>query len=118
MKNVRSGTGGKTGNGQLIHTDIARPHNSRRVQRSIEASRVERLLHPADSPDLAASDFFLFGHIKGKLSDHICKSREELLNAITEIFTGVDQEALLSVFESSASRLTWVIKHDGKYYTK
>jgi hypothetical protein len=30
----------------------------------IEASKAKRLLHPADSPDLASSDFFLFGHLK------------------------------------------------------
>jgi hypothetical protein len=60
---------------------------------------------------------FLFGCIKGKLSDYNCKNREDRLNTITVIFTGIDHEVLLSVFESWVSRLTWVIRHEEKYYT-
>jgi hypothetical protein len=44
--------------------DNARPNNPGRTQSCIEASRAERLQHPADSPDLAASETFLFGDIK------------------------------------------------------
>jgi hypothetical protein len=40
------------------------------------------------------------------------------LNAITEIILRVDQEGLLSVFESWVNRLKCVIKHAGKYFTK
>jgi hypothetical protein len=39
------------------------------------------------------------------------------LNVVTEIFTGVDQNVLLSVFESWAKRLKWVIKHERRYHT-
>jgi hypothetical protein len=49
---------------------------------------------------MALSDYFLFGYIRGKLFDYSGESREDLLNAVTKIFTGVDQEVLLSVFES------------------
>jgi hypothetical protein len=72
----------------LIHMDNARPHNSGRVQKCIQASSVERLPHSARSPDPSPSDFF-FGHIKGDRSDYNCESREHLFNAITETFTGV-----------------------------
>jgi hypothetical protein len=41
---------------------------------------------------LTPSDFFLFGDIKGKQSDYNCESREDLINTITEILTGIDQE--------------------------
>jgi hypothetical protein len=68
----------------LIHMNNVRRHNSGRAQRYIEASRAERRPHPAHSPDLAPSDFFLFGCIKGKLSDYNCKNQENLLNAITQ----------------------------------
>jgi hypothetical protein len=93
-------------------------HNSGRAERCIEASGTERLPHAIYSPDLIPSDFFLFGYIKGKRSDDNCESLMDLLNAITEIFAGVDQEVLRSVFESWANRLKSVIKHKGKHYTK
>jgi hypothetical protein len=79
----------------------------KRAQRWIEASKAERLLHPVYSPDLAPSDFFLFGHIKRTLFDHKYASREGLLNAITDTFTGIDQEVLLSVFKSWGNWFKW-----------
>jgi hypothetical protein len=97
--------------------DNACPHNSGRVQRCIKASRAEHLLHPDFSSDRAPSDFFLSGSIKGKPSNYNYESREDILNAITESFTGVDQGMLLSVLKSWVNRLKWVIKHEGKYYT-
>jgi hypothetical protein len=84
----------------------------------ISASRTDRLPHPAQGPEVAPRDFFLFVPIKGKLYPYNYESREHFLNASTEIFTRVDQEVLLSVFESWVNRLKWVIKHKGKYYTK
>jgi hypothetical protein len=41
---------------------------------------------------MAANGFFLFGYIKGKLSDYDCESWQDLVNAITEIFTGANQK--------------------------
>jgi hypothetical protein len=93
--------------------DNAHPHNSGRDQRCIEASRDEHLPHPVYRPDPAPSDFFLFGYIKGKQYGHNSEDREDLLTAITEIFIGVNQEVLLSVFKSRANRLKWVIKSRG-----
>jgi hypothetical protein len=98
--------------------DSSRPYNSERAERCIETATAEHLPHPAYSPDLTPSDFFLFGYIKGKLSDYNCQSREYLLNAITEMCTGVGREVLLSVFESWVNRPKWVINHEWKYYNK
>jgi hypothetical protein len=117
IENVRSQTGSKTMKGWRICINNGSPHNPGPAQKCVEASRVERLSHPIYSPDLAPNEFFLFEYIKGKLSDDNCESRENLLNATTEIFTGVDQEELPSVFESSVNRLKWVIKHEEEYYT-
>jgi hypothetical protein len=37
-----------------------------------------------------------------------------MLNVITQIFTGVDQEVLLNVFEPWLNQRKWVIKHNMK----
>jgi hypothetical protein len=100
IESVRSHARRKMLKDWLIHMDNARPHNSQRAQRCIDASRTEPLPHAACSPDLAAGDFFIFTYFKGKPSDYNYKSREDLLNVITEIFTGVDQEVVLNVLES------------------
>jgi histone-lysine N-methyltransferase SETMAR len=117
IENVQSPTRRKVLKGWLIHMHKACPHNSRRAQRCMKASRTERLRDPDYSPDLAPSNF-IFRYVKEKLSNYNCEGQEHFLNAITEIFTGADQEVLLSVSESRTNRLKWVIKHDEKYYTK
>jgi hypothetical protein len=61
IENVRSRTHEKILKDWLIHMHNARNHNSSRAQRCIEASRAESPQHPASIPDLAPSDFFLFG---------------------------------------------------------
>jgi hypothetical protein len=83
----------------------------------MEASRAKHLPHLTNRLDLDPSDFFLFGYIKEKFSDYNCESREDLLNALIEIVTGVDQEVLLGVFESQANELKPAIKHEGEYDT-
>jgi hypothetical protein len=84
----------------------------------MKASRAEHLPHRAYSPDLALNELFLFEYIKRKLFDSNRESREDLLNTITAILIGIDQEMLASVLKCWVDRLTWAIKHDGKYYTK
>jgi hypothetical protein len=87
--------------------DNADPHNSGRAQSCGKASRAEHLPHSAYGPDLAPSDFILFGYIIGKLSDDSYESRENLLKAIAEVFSGVDQEVPVNVFQSWVSSLKW-----------
>jgi hypothetical protein len=64
IENIRSRTLGKMLKGSLIHMGNVHLHRSRQTQRRIDASRAECLPHPAYRPDLASSEFFLFGHIK------------------------------------------------------
>jgi hypothetical protein len=40
------------------------------------------LPHPPDSPDLAPSDFFLFGHVKQSVAGMTFASRDEVFEAI------------------------------------
>jgi hypothetical protein len=76
------------------------------------------LPYPAYSPDLAPSDFFLFGCIKEKLTNFNCETRDNLKDAIVEIFNGIEKETLVAVFAGWMRRLKWVIKHGGAYYHK
>jgi hypothetical protein len=56
--------------------------------------------HPAYSPDLAPSDFFLFGYLKSKLQGIVVRSRPEFFSAIGEIFDEILKETLLAAWES------------------
>jgi histone-lysine N-methyltransferase SETMAR len=98
--------------------DNTRHRNYRRAQACIEGSKADHLPHPDYSPDLAPSDFFLFGYTKRGLSDCDCESREDRLNTITEFFTESEQAVLQSPLDAWADRLKWVVKHEGKDYTQ
>jgi hypothetical protein len=104
--------------GFMVHLDNPSPHNSRRSQECLGANRATRLQHPAYSPDLAPSDFFLFGYLKEKLTSFDCGSRDDLKSAITSIFSEIDKETLIAVFLSWMKRLRWVIRKKGQYYQK
>jgi hypothetical protein len=71
-----------------------------RAPERIRASKAERLPHPAYSPDLAPSDFFLFEYLKDKLTETNYETQEQLKEAIIGIFTEMPQDALVSVFIS------------------
>jgi hypothetical protein len=72
--------------------------------------------HPLYSPDLAPSDFFLFGYIKECLKGMVFLSYEELLDAIGEVVTSIESETVTAVFEHWMERLEWVSKNNGDYY--
>jgi hypothetical protein len=51
-----------------------------------------------DSPDLAPSDFFLFGSVKGKLMGYHAKTPSELLVRLRVILAEIPREILNAVF--------------------
>jgi hypothetical protein len=45
----------------VVHADNARPHTANLLMSFMEDNMMTKALHPPYSPDLASSDFFLFG---------------------------------------------------------
>jgi hypothetical protein len=72
--------------------------------------------HPPDSPDLAPSDFLLFGEVKERLKEMVFPSYEELLDAIGEVVTGIESKTLTAVFEHWMEGLECVFENNGDYY--
>ena len=60
----------------------------------------KRAHHPVYSPDIAPSDFCLFGYIKGKLKGCSLKSLDDLKEKIHEILSNTSHEFRKSVFEN------------------
>jgi len=50
-----------------VHMDNARPHKAKCTERAMKEMGLVPLPHPPYSPDLAPSDFWFFGYLKGKL---------------------------------------------------
>jgi hypothetical protein len=64
----------------------------------IALNRMKRAPHSPYSPDLAPSDFFLFGYVKRKLMGYHAERLSELLIQIRIILSEIPREALNAVF--------------------
>jgi hypothetical protein len=72
--------------------------------------------HLPHSPDLAALDFFLFGHVKNRLQGITFQSYDELLTGIVAVLSRIPIETLQRVFEHWMERLEWISQNNGDDY--
>ena len=99
-----------------LHLDNCRVHNSKMTTEAIENLGFKRAPHPPYSPDLAPSDFFLFGYTKNKLKGHHFESVDELIDEIKNIFSQISYEKRKDVFKAWIKRCDWVAANGGEYY--
>jgi histone-lysine N-methyltransferase SETMAR len=67
-----------------LHLDNCRVHFSKASEQFITENHIGRIPHPPYSPDLAPSDFWLFGHVKTSLVGQTFGEPEQLLGATTD----------------------------------
>jgi hypothetical protein len=68
-----------------IHIDDAKPHNSGLSLRKTEELGFTWLPQPPYSPDLAPSDFFLFGYLKKELQGMNFRSGNQVISAVGDV---------------------------------
>jgi len=102
--------------GMHLHWDNARPHMAAITQTAVLAHWLRLLPHPPYSPDIAPSDFFLFGYLKHRLSGQNFESSERLVLAIQELISEIPRSMLMRVFEEWKIRLERVVAIGGDYY--
>ncbi|UYV73049.1 K02A2.6-like [Cordylochernes scorpioides] len=83
---IRSKRRGKLSKGVLFLHDNARPHTSCKTVSTIIKLGFEVLEHPAYSPDLAPSDYFLFGLLKKELKGKRFDSNEDVQKVVQDFF--------------------------------
>jgi hypothetical protein len=74
-----------------------------------------RAPHPPDSPDLAPSDFCLFGYFKSKLHGGHFETGEGLLAAILALLDTIEKVTLEMVFLQWMERLTKCLSTNDEY---
>ena len=100
------------GSGLYLHLDNTRPHFA---DGEIEKLGFRRMPHPPYSPDLAPSDFFLFGYLKNQLQGVKFGDEKELFGKVVDVLHSIPQTVLTRVY------LDWKWKHrlciamDGEY---
>ena len=102
----------------MLHWDNARPHKSLKTQETVTKLRLRELPHPPYSPDIAPSDYFLFGYLKSRLRGFSFENEEMLKNRITLELGQIEKHLLIKVFEAWVERLKVVISTRGEYIVK
>jgi histone-lysine N-methyltransferase SETMAR len=100
----------------LVHMDNSMCHNGRKIREYFARKNMTRLPHPAYSPDLSPCDFWFFGYAKERMKDRVVTDEDDLEDKLTEVWEGVTQDVLRSVFHEWMGRLEWVMGHGGEYY--
>ena len=101
-----------------LHLDNCKVHNSNESKESFKANNIHRTPYPPYSPDIAPSDFFLFGYVKDKLRGQRFKSPEHLFEEIHSIITHISKEKLISVYQNWMKRCERIIELKGNYFDK
>ncbi|UYV60659.1 hypothetical protein LAZ67_1001772 [Cordylochernes scorpioides] len=90
---IRNKRRGKLSKGVLFLHDNARPHASCKTVFTIIKLGFEVLEHPAYSPDLAPSDYFLFGLLKKELKGKRFDSDEDVQKVVQDFFHTLPKSA-------------------------
>jgi len=75
---VRTKRTGRLSEGVLLVHDNAHPHTAAHTAQTFQPLRFEVLEHAAYSPDLAPSDYHLFGPLKDALRDRRFSSNQQV----------------------------------------
>jgi hypothetical protein len=97
----------------MLHIDNAPVHNPIMTRDFFEHNPQKRLPHPAYSPDISPSDFYLFGKVKGALIRQEIPDEISLLNAVTDILNGISTDKLQHIFRSWIECVETVMTAEG-----
>jgi hypothetical protein len=98
-----------------LHADNARPHTAKVSTDSITRNEMKRAPDPSYSPDLAPSDFSLFGQVKRKLMGYRAESESELLVGIGVTLAEMPPDVLNAVCLEWMDRLEKYFEINGDY---
>jgi hypothetical protein len=115
ISDLRRQTGGTWPNKLWVHSDNARPHTAKMSSDYIGLNRMKQAPHPPYLPDLAPSDFLVFGYVKGKLMGYRAETPSELLVRIRVILSEIPRETSNTVFLKWMERLQKCVQVDGEY---
>ena len=102
----------------ILHHDNARPHTAQATTAAIAVKGWSVLPHPAYSPDLAPSDFHLFGPLKDYLRGQKFNDDESVKAAVKAWIRQCSPEFFSEGFNNWRTRWEKCVACDGDYIEK
>jgi histone-lysine N-methyltransferase SETMAR len=115
---IRTKRRGLLNTGVLLLHDNARPHTAHATVAKIKDLRFECLPHPPYSPDLAPSDYHVFGALKEELSGRKFKSDEEVQAAVHDWLQRQPKDFFSRGIQALVKRWNTCIERSGDYVEK
>jgi len=103
-------------NSWILHHDNAPTHMGQCVREFLATKQITVLEHPAYSPDLAPSDFFLFPKIKEILKGKHFDDIDDIRSNTTAALKAISQNQFLSCSEGWTRRWHQCIASQGEYF--
>jgi len=97
LRAIKSKRSGCLGTGVLLQHDNAQPHTACSTVATIQDLAFECVPHPLYSPDLATSDFHVFGPLKEAMGGKSFRSDEEVKQAVHKWLRSQPKEFFLEV---------------------
>ena len=117
-EDIRNKRKGLQTRGVVFHQDNARPHTAARTMAKIEELGWELLVHPSYSPDLAPSDFHLFGPLKSHLRGNHFDSDAAVIDAVSNWLRTQPTEFYARGIENLVGRRNKCVEKEGDYVEK
>lgn len=105
----------KTQSKFYLHLDNCKVHTSKITSEKIKELDLIKVPHPPYSPDIAPSDFYLFGDMKRKLQGKSFDDPQDLKESILRIISKISPEILNNVFKEWLKRCRSLSESDGSY---
>ena len=115
---IREKRRGKLSKAILLQQDNARVHTCKIAMDAFERNGYELIPHPAYSPDLASSDYFLFPNLKKDIRGRHFRSNEEVVAAVAELVRDKDLGFFSSGLMALEHRWSKCIILEGNYIEK
>jgi len=115
---IRSKRRGRLTQGVLLLHDNARRHTAHLTINTILPLNWEVLEHPAYSPDLAPSDFYLFGPLKNALRGRRFAADDEVKEAVHDWLRSQPQTFFSKGIKKFTDRWAKCIEKKGDYIEK
>jgi histone-lysine N-methyltransferase SETMAR len=90
----------------VVYFDIASPHTARSTIGYMNRNRLARASYPPFSPDLAPSDFYMFGKVKKALMGVRFDDEDQLFQGVMDVLHRILREQLEAVFDE------WLVRTD------
>ena len=99
-----------------LHYDNTSAHTSYHVLSTIHNLRYELLHHPPYSPDLAASNYYLFPFLKKYLKGRRYETRNGPGSSIHQCLDGLSKDDFTAAVQQLPERWRKCISVDGRYF--